>query len=128
MQTVCDYQKTEDTELASCDAICEATNFELHTLWQNYFKDTTIHYKNNGGWLTVVGRVGDENIAIMTSFVEIANKKICFWEGRSDLFQHSIAAKYLKSKTKKNVIRESPKNFHEILDRLGIDFRAAKVK
>jgi len=121
-------QATENSEFASCDAICEATYFEKHVLWQKYFKDTTITYKDNGGYAVVVGKIDGENCCISASFVEVNNKKICYWEPLSNLINHVMIRKFLESKTKTSIVKENPQHFHYILDQLGIDFRTAKVK
>lgn len=115
-------------DLMSCDAICEATHFESHTLWLNYFKDTTINYKQLGGYAVIVGKIGKVNIGICVSFIEVNNKRICYWEPMSYLVDTVMIQKYLDLNTKKDVEKESPQHFHYTLDRLGIDYKAAKNK
>jgi hypothetical protein len=83
--------------------VCEATDFEVHKLWEEYAKDNTMNpgkwnthrWEQLGGWLETVGYRYDMPICISVRGVILDGRLVMFWHATSVVVDHRIIDEWL---------------------------------
>jgi hypothetical protein len=107
------YESKDDSDLfKDVVYVIEATSFEYHTLWINY------HYRPqpgsnfikdweqiNPGYLVNIGELDNRPICVNVSFAKLNGKKVIFYDAVSQVVDHVIVDKWIKTYTDKIITK-----------------------
>lgn len=116
------------TKLSECDAIVEATSEEGLGLWCRYASNSNYTHDRGGprlnwieqssGFWREIGKVADRPICVSVFFATVAERRIAFVEGCSELVDHKMIRDWIATeKRDDDVPVVNASNFHNALPR-----------
>jgi len=110
-------------------ALCEASSFEKHMLWQLYSDKSDLQSKEypiekvewgevNQGWVLCIGDLNGNPVVVSFLMGWLYNQLVVFWYPTSSVVGYGLIDKYLNENFKNIIIKEDADNFFNILSAL----------